>query len=281
MIVTVNVTFLGICTHLWATDEQRNALPHPAWGTRIVLANASDQGVIDNINQFYGLNGINGTPIEPHVATLNIFAEEFVSVTGPGTLIPTGNQMLTLGLNGVTVTVPPDVEAGITRDARCMPGLGTFVSDLAPGAAAILADPSLASCYFDFTTGSVLGTTVSTTNNAGSIVYTANTETPPTSDHVHVTIAPFGGGESTVITLAPVVGTSTVNVVISNFPLLGVDDNDSDFVLHYLVAGSFPATIPSIGTIGCPVNPSGSEILARLGGGPFEFGVGCSNSNIP
>lgn len=272
MTTTMEVTFIGICTHLW--KDQPSAPAHEAFGHRIVLPNASSPEVIKGINDSYGLTG--SSAIQPHVAKLQIFAEQFVGVEGPVQLTPAPQDMLTLTLQGVTVTTPGE-PTELQKDARCMPGLGSFVPNVAPGPAATSFQPAEAACYFDFRHGLILGRALSDRAGAGSILHRREI-----NGEAFVTITPFDGSEPSRIFLRPGARPDfPVTVVFTNFPESGKDDNINDFVLHYLVTNDqWPAELPSLGPIGCIQHPHGREILQRVGVS-YDFGVGCSNSNIP
>lgn len=264
MPTTVQVTFMGICTHLW--ESQVHALPNPAFGKRIVVPNASDPNVIALINDKYQLHPPHGVPIEPHIATL--------------TVVRDGGENIELTLEGATVTIPTDEAGPIQKDARCMPGLGSFVADLAPGPACTTKDAALASCHFDFEAGLVFGRGLQAMGGAASILYETTM-----SDQVEprVVIKPFDGSPEMVLSLQSPFPGIAYQVVISNFPAAGIPDNDNDFVLHYLAAGSWPEAVPTIDPVTCTQHPNGSHLLHAIGGkrSHFDFGMGCSNSNFP
>jgi hypothetical protein len=255
MAVTVRVSFMGICTHIW--EDQPNALPNPAYGKRIVIPNASDPTLINEKYNFTGPNAI-----QPHAATLYVLK---------------GAETIQLSLEGVTVTIPTDQITPIQKDARCMPGLGSFVSDLAPGPAATTPDPALAYAWFDFQTGTVLGRGLSQFGGAASILYETTISDPNLEPMVVLT--PFDGSPAIEISLATEFPDIACPVVITNFA--GDDpDNANDFLLHYLVGGAWPATPPVIGPVGCTQHPNAAELLAAIGE-DIQIGMGCSNSNFP
>lgn len=268
---SIDVSFIGICTHLW---EQPNIQPNPAWGTRIVIPNASNEATYGPINTNFNLN----PPIEAHVATLAIPVQYLSFTEGPKVFLPwLGNEGLVAFtfLDGVTVTVGNPNSTELGKDARCMPGLGSFVSGIEPGPAATSNDAAQAAGYFDFQTGCVLGTSYGVDRNfAAGILYSTGT-----SSAAQLVITPFDSSlEPTTVHLTE----GNVTAYILNIPLLGDKDNDNDFLLHYLVASEFPSPSTWAGVdLGppCMENPHIDEIKRLFQ--QLDFGVGCSNSNLP
>jgi hypothetical protein len=123
----------------------------------------------------------------------------------------------------------------------------------------------------------VTGASLPGRDEAAGIVYYTSTD-----GAVQITITPFDQNiEPTTVTLS---GGAT-QAFILNIPDSGVDDNDNDFLLHYLVANAFPPppwppVSPTLGAA-CLPHPNGQQLLRLFPPGTFDFGVGCSNSNLP
>ncbi len=273
------ITFVGVCTDLW--EDQPNAIEPSEWfGKRIVLANASDPAKIAGLNAFYGFND----PIAPHAAQLLVFADALPTIEGPLEFAYESpiniSPVLVAQLQGVTITVNT-TETVINKNARCIPQLGTFQPNVAPGLAATTSDPKLASAYFDMTGGTITGMALVVDGEAGVLVYTTATGPQPT-----LTITPFDPLlPPTTVTFSE---GSTAYVTIANNPSkIDFKDNKNDFVLHYLAADAmppqWPAPVPPFAelSIACGPHPDTDHIPGFPVLIPPEFGVGCSNSNIP
>jgi len=279
------VSFIGICTHIW--EDQPNADPHPVWGHRIVMVNASNPDTINNNPN------LNHYGIKPHFARLQIFNEDIVSIQGPAAFYPFNDTML-LDLNGVTVQVVNNGLSTLAKEARCMPQLeapalfGPPITGIAPGPAVTMGLSALASCYFDFSFGHVLGTIVDRAPaddrpaECGVILYKTDTIGDP-----QILITPFEGGSPTLVTLRnskrdqqgdqPHIG-----MLLMNLPK-GQDDNEMDFLLHYLAANKIPENPPLIfPPVTCQKNPFSYGLFQRM---PvptaFDLSAGCSASNLP
>lgn len=277
----LEITFIGICTHLW---ETQNAPPNPAYGTRIVMPNAVHPVLIGLINLLYGFD----PPIMPHFATLAFPVDQFDFKEGPKEFFPwngSEGQVHFTFLDGVTVTVKNPAPTDLVKDARCIPGLGAFLPGVAPGPAATSSDRTLAAGYFDFQNGTVLGTgelkgkAMPTRGDAGVILYKT-----PTNGAPQILITPF----DTDIAPTTVHLKGDATVYIANIPILELTDckdNDNDFILHYLVANQFPPppwppASPPLNAPCLDVHPYGEEIIRALRICD-DFGAGCSNSNLP
>lgn len=270
------VSFLGICTHIW--EDQPDAEPHPVWGHRIVLVNASNPDTINNNPN------LNHYGIKPHFARLQIFNEQIVSIQGPAAFYPF-NDTLLLNLDGVTVQIVNSGLNALTKEARCMPQLGgpqfnrPPVTGIAPGPAVTMGLAALASCYFDFAFGEVLGTVVETVG-CGVLLYQNQTIGNP-----QILITPFEGGVPTLVTLHNSEIDENGNqkpagMNIMNTAIGAGKDNPSDFMLHYLAANKFPDGGVIIHSPDCPPNPF-SYHLNRAPFSPGDLGPGCSASNLP
>lgn len=268
----IELTFIGICTHLWA--DQPNAPQNPAWGTRVVIVNASHVVRIEEINLRYGFN----PGIRPHLATLSFVSTQVISTEGPKLFVPDLDGNIFTVLDGVTVTVANPTATTLVKDARCLPSLSSWMPDVAPGRAATSAEPEHAAGYFEFTAGTLTGTALTDRGDTGSLVYTVGTNGAP-----QIVITPFDSrSRPTTVTLSPDI---VVQVEILNVPIDGDKDNSNDFVLHFLAAHQLPAEWPPATPAleaPCMRNPNGPQILTRhahrMGD---DFGPGCSNSNLP
>lgn len=278
------VSFLGICTHIW--EDQPDAEPHPVWGHRIVLVNASNPDTINNNPH------LNKLGIKPHIARMQIFNEQIVSIQGPAAFYPF-NDTLLLNLDGVTVQIVNNGQNTLAKEAECMPQLGgpqhgvPPVTGIAPGPAVTMGLSALASCYFDFAFGEVLGTVVDKSPNpkfkpadCGVLLYQTQTIGNP-----QILITPFEGGVPTVVTLHNSEidkegNQKPAGMNIMNTPNGADKDNPSDFMLHYLAANKFPDDTVTVSRPGCPSNPF-SYNLHRAPIAVNELGPGCSASNLP
>jgi hypothetical protein len=246
---TINVTFIGICTYLM--KRQNFAPDNPAWGTRIVVPNSTDP---TRINQFYGFTGDDA--IAPHRAYWAIIPAD-------------GSEPLREPLAGDTMKVSSDETILNTLGVTCLPGLGSIIRGIGPGAAATSKNPDEASCYFDFTAGTLTATVLP--GGAGSIVYTTQSANPT------VTITPFDGQNERTIQLP---AGDKIDIVIWNLPLSGRDDNDHDFLLSFLITNAWPQKFTLPGPTECPPNLEGGRLMKAIGY-DRDIGMGCSNSNIP
>ncbi|MEA2338770.1 MAG: hypothetical protein QOE82_2777, partial [Thermoanaerobaculia bacterium] len=139
-----------------------------------------------------------------------------------------------------------------------------------------------------FAFGRVLGTVVDKSPpdtlpaDCGVLLYKTETIGDP-----QILITPFEGGVPTLVTLRNARRDQQgdhphIGVIFMNLPLGERDDNEADFMLHYLAANKIPESPAVILPPGCPSSPFDYGLFRRM---PkphiFDLSTGCSASNLP
>ncbi len=252
----LKVEFLGICTNI--IDPDVTGVPH-----RVVLINAKKPGV----------------GIAPHLATLRVYTNDIVHVSGPEFPRPSKSCMTVFHLHGVTLTIGKTAKGHPRYDhsfLRCTPKLTCLTLDLDSLSRQVVRDhrPARAACYFDLTGGELSART----NRGGAVRSILTTRT--STKHVKIHCTPFvKGKDPSTLTLR-----SGSRIVVANVPVNTCDDKTEDFLLHYRVFKILPqdARIPSAG-LRCISEP---ERLSR-GQEPLwprcydTTNAGCSCSEYP
>ncbi len=238
----IMVEFKGICTNFQAVDPPNGILP-PGVADRIVLVNADAGRIIDEHE------------IPPHYAWLQL---------------PTGPS---LRLEGCALAIANSIQiepiSYMPSYTGIVPNLTTLMGGtLGPPSQAVIAgnDPSLASCYFDFVSGTFYGCVIPNPDprmNAAQTRVVVETDGDPV-----LTLTPFPGSPMPPATFRPPSG-SVLTIVHSAEN--ETDDEMYHFLLSYLTAAVMPAA---------PVLPQ--DIL----GDPCTsltqlVSVACSNSTYP
>jgi hypothetical protein len=256
----VTIQFFGICTHLAPSVIPRS---QPVdWYHRVVLVNALDPAAADP--KHLGA-------VKPHHASLQLLRGDIQGEPPAAPWFPItfdDGNIVEWKLDGVTMSVgghviPAESPRGI---APCIPSLSDHMQ-IRPdaGRRAYQQDPSLAACFFDFKPV-VIEPRIFVQAAIG--VATVFTEEPS------LVVTRFGSDESLTIRL-----TGLREVSLSNIPEDSHDDDDSDFMLHYLALDTFPeeAWFPTA-TFDCAPHISTRNVPRRLADLTTP---GCSNSNYP
>jgi hypothetical protein len=241
---------------------------------RMVLLNGS-QAVIDQ-------NGLAG--MTPHIAKMQIFKDQFDAAEIQGSALPPSlaPDSMVMDLTGVTLSIP-NATGIFLNHAGGLPHLSSFLAvpaDIWPPSELVYnQDPTSASCYFDFSSGTITGFQIPTRRSSvGIMQLVIDTESDP-----QLLIAPFGGG-TTLVTLHSVRsdenGPIPAGVNVMNFADGdGTQDTDDDFNLNYLVAEKVPMPRAFPRTLDLPISPWRYNLPPVVE--TLEVTPSCSNSNYP
>ncbi len=235
---TLTIYFAGICSHLWQ-DDPDSAEPH-----RVVLVNARE--------------GHPDRGIEPHFPFMHVRPEDILSGEVPD------------DLTGVTITIRDrDAKPQYSPAYRtCIPHLVRYTEELVEinPDVTLGRDPARVAAYVD-----VHGGHWHAGVDAGgaAVAYvTIQTDT----DGVALSLKPFDDK-----LLPDLVLEDNTTIQVENVGR-GMDDNDHDFLLHFLIMSRIPADAwwPVEGELTCQPLPLPLPWPTRGTVGP-----GCSNSNYP
>lgn len=249
----LNVFFAGVCTHVW-WDE-----PPVRYTKRVVLRNATAG---DDIHLKH---------IKPHIPTLRIAAADIVGMDSldlPGT-----DGILQWRLSGGRVRMANAIDGEPVPDpsfGTCIPHLRNLTPNVGPPSDAAVDgdDPSIISCIFELTAGTLYGCT----NQSGAALglFVAKTNDLPI-----LRFTPLGTGPGRTIMLR-----DGARITFSNLGATTEDDDSFDFYLHYRLAQDMPETlgVPGPDRQGCAVF---NEDVPTWPPGFKSVGPGCSNSAYP
>jgi hypothetical protein len=234
---TVTIYFAGICTHLWQEDP---ASPHPH---RTVLVNARE--------------GHPDRDIQPHFPLLRVHPEDIISGEVPD-------------LAGVTITVhDSDAKPDYSDEYRtCIPHLVRYTEEdveINPQVT-VGRDPARTAAHIDIHGGHWCAGV----DKEGAAVAYVTIETD--TENVALSIKPFDDE------LFPdLVIRNNAEIQIENIGRGTDDDQDHDFLLHFLIMSHIPADAwwPEEGDLTCKPLPR------PLPWDEGTIGPGCSNSNYP
>lgn len=286
---TVNVLFLGICTHLNASIGQlKGMFESSAWGHRVVLADASSE---DTIHNAWGLHvEVDGRRIEPHLAELAIWRRDIVTMSDLQTAgftvyaAKTNEEQIVWRLNQILLSIANYVPGPIPSLPVDIPSLAEHsggVEALGNPSLAMTLDavPTRAAAFFDFFSGELR---CAKTFQAASTILTTTTFGNPTlrvNPFVHQP-RPFNPQNLGPLDIVLEPG---ANITVSNVPVNPNKDADIDFRVHYLTAARFPEHIT-------PPSPPPEAQCPCLQIGLFPnypitptdtITPGCSNSGYP
>jgi hypothetical protein len=240
MSATLKVEFIGICTRI-AASYVWPVSPPPGVSHRIVLVNAS-QGAM-----------INGAPIPPHEALIEIDPASIKSMGAPSGLLQRRRGVWEL--RGVQLWIPgartPESEPAPMPNLG-LPSMLTQAHGDLPALDQNVVTGGRAAAYFDITGG-----LYRTTSFGEAATGTLFVETPgdPT-----LRIRTSWDESETTIELYP-----ASKIILKNVG--SFDDSTNDFFLHYGVCVAIPPDIT-------PPGPAKGPDLNGLT-------AGCSNSNYP
>jgi hypothetical protein len=228
----VIVSFIGVCTYI-RKSAYPDFAPADIAGRRWVLVNATQSIIENNPN----LN--RRTPaIDPHIPKLQLMDWQATLLEGELPFEPDGDTQVLDLTAGYSMSIINAIGDEIDdSELVCMPSLKMLAPDLGyVGPAVLDPTPATTACVFDFQSGRLQGTQLRQ-NGAGVTLLTIDTDGDPILE-----ILPFGGTAPSLFRLQNQRTELPPGVNVMSFPWgSGKVDNPTDFYLHYLTAGTFPA----------------------------------------